>query len=94
MKHRLPFSGIWLLAFLLVGALSLDDAQASGGLKTISNDNITIDHGDPPNGGGGVDSVRHPNSGNGSGTSAPNTTTINGRAKGKLNNNRSTRPQP
>jgi hypothetical protein len=59
-------------------------------LRTVPGNRITVDHGDTPGGFGGVDSVRHP----GSGAGTPNSTATGGRSRSKLNNNRSTRPQP
>jgi len=86
---------LWLSASALAYILLVGAAGASGGLKTVSGDRITIDHGDNPNGVGGVDAISFPGgSGNSGGAPSPGSHTTSGRARAKLSNNPSVRPQP
>ena len=82
---------VLLTVILLTGILGLADAKASGGLKAVSFNKTTVDHGDPPHGGGGVDGVRHPNS-----TSTPSTSgrSVRSRASVQSRDSSSARPQP
>jgi len=82
-----------LSATLIFLVIACGDVFASGGLTTIPGDQVTIEHGDNPNGVGGVDAAcLQPN--NNSGAPAPSANTTTSRSRGRLANGRSSRPQP
>ena len=82
--------GISLVTFFLL-VPSANEAFASGELKALHGDKATVEHGDNPNGVGGVDGVRHPNS-----TSTPSTSgrSVRSRASVQSRDSSSARPQP
>jgi hypothetical protein len=90
MTLRRVLLGLIMTIFFLL-ALGENEVFASGELKALQGDKATVEHGDNPNGVGGVDGVLHPNSGN---VPSTNGQSVRSRASGQSRGSSSVRPQP